>query len=411
MCASWNKEYNRELLVQGLEKIRVTDPAGRYAGFEAWLYDDFITVMYTSLSFSPEITETDKRNIIHISVRTVAERGKLSSKSLLGELSRQERAYLAKPEKKLILATSLSVRYFTGLKRSSILKLPIIISARLPKHFNQQKALERPGYKYHFNLPVDYAAARIFVQARSNFEAAEKALNALDLLRGIWNLYLNHSGATRHSFGRIQPVNHVLRGPISTLHERTGQPITEVFWFDSDYVEPLPAFDLHRRWGELHTFEEGIRRYLRKNPYRQAVEDALRRYSSALDTRDHNVAFLSLWGLLETLTNTEKVSSDITVKRASALWDQPDFNKHVLKQLKAYRNRAVHAGHRTDEIETYLHQLRRYVEGLLSFHIYNVQKFASIQEAAEFLDLPSDLTVLQKRMSLLKKAIKFHKGS
>lgn len=302
------------------------------------------------------------------------------------------------------------MRYFTALKRTSILKTPIVISSRLPKHFNQQKAFERPGYKYNFNLPIDYAATRIFVQARSNFEATEKALNALDLLRGIWNLYLNHSGVTRDSFGRLEPINQVVRGPISTLHEMGGQPITEVFWYESEYVEPLPCFDLQRRWRELHKFEHTIRRYLRKSPYRVAVEDAVRRYSRALDTREHNTSFLSLWGLLETLTNTEKVSSDITVKRAAALWDQPDFNKHLLNHLKAYRNRAVHAGYRTDEIETYLHQLRRYVEGLLTFHIYNVQKFSSIEEAAEFLNLPSDLTVLQKRMRLLQRAIKFHKG-
>ena len=79
-----------QVLIEGLEKIRVPDPTGRYSGFYGGLYDDFITVLYTSLDFSPAIPETDKRNIIHISVRTVAERGKLSSKALLEELSRQK---------------------------------------------------------------------------------------------------------------------------------------------------------------------------------------------------------------------------------------------------------------------------------------------------------------------------------
>ena len=410
MCASWKKEYNPELLVAGLEKIRLADATGRYAGFEGGLFDDFITVLYTSLEFSSEIPETDKRNIIYTSVRTVAERAKLSSKLLLGEISRQEGAYLKRSPRKLILATSVSVSYFTAFRKTSIHQLPIVLSRRLPKHFDQQIALQRPSHSFNFKLPVDYATARVFVQARSNFEAAEKALNAIDLLRGIWNLYLNHYGARRHSFGRAAPINQVLRGPIQTLHETTGQAITEVFWYDADYVEPLSCFNLDSKAEELSKFAHTVRRYLRKNPSRIAIEDAIRRYSRALDARDHTAAFLGLWGLLETLTNTEKVSSDITVKRTSFLWDQPEFNRHVLRHLKDYRNRAVHVGNRTDEIETYLNQLRRYAEGLLSFHIYNVQKFSSIEEAAEFLDLPSDLTVLQKRMRLLKKAIKFHKG-
>jgi hypothetical protein len=46
-----------------------------------------------------------------------------------------------------------------------------------------------------------------------------------------------------------------------------------------------------------------------------------------------------------------------------------------------YRNRTIHAGYATEDIETLLYQLKRYVDLALLFYIYSAPDFASIGES------------------------------
>jgi len=61
------------------------------------------------------------------------------------------------------------------------------------------------------------------------------------------------------------------------------------------------------------------------------------------------------------------------------------------------------------EIETYLYQLKNYVETLLSFHLQNKFNFDTIQEAAEFLSLPHEEEVLVSQERDFTKQIKKRK--
>ncbi len=81
----------------------------------------------------------------------------------------------------------------------------------------------------------------------------------------------------------------------------------------------------------------------------------------------------------------------------------------MLKHLMTYRNRTVHAGYTSEDIETLLYQLKRYVERCLFFHIFSAPDFASIDKAAEFMNLPPDLPELQRRAWLLERALKYHR--
>lgn len=57
------------------------------------------------------------------------------------------------------------------------------------------------------------------------------------------------------------------------------------------------------------------------------------------------------------------------------------FHRQVLKHLMTYRNRTIHTGYTTEDIETLLYQLKRYVDLALLFHIYSAPDFASIGES------------------------------
>lgn len=127
-----------------------------------------------------------------------------------------------------------------------------------------------------------------------------------------------------------------------------------------------------------------------------------------LDSRDHNAAFVQLWGLLEKLTATqpEDPHAQAAERTLFIVREERAYHEQVLKHLRNYRNMTVHQ--RTtekDEIEILLYQLKRYVEKLLLFHVFNIFEFASIPDATKLLEFKPDSTKLQSRIQQLRKQI------
>jgi hypothetical protein len=65
-----------------------------------------------------------------------------------------------------------------------------------------------------------YTFVTVEAEGRSENEAAVKAQEALALQRGIWNLALLRS---RPLVSNLRPLNHVLRGPVHSLHRPDGE--------------------------------------------------------------------------------------------------------------------------------------------------------------------------------------------
>jgi len=118
----------------------------------------------------------------------------------------------------------------------------------------------------------------------------------------------------------------------------------------------------------------------------------------ALDTVDLSSSLLNLWSLLETLTGiSPKDGHDKVVKRASFIFadEQRKTHEQVLHHLRRHRNSYVHAGEDSDQTGAYVHQLRLYVEQLLTFHLSSSLKFSSLDGVARFLDLPPDVSDIE----------------
>jgi hypothetical protein len=242
---------------------------------------------------------------------------------------------------------------------------------------------------------------------RSPEEAGILALDSIDLLRGIWNFALNRKKHVIFHAGKRDPINKILLGPLHSLHSPNGKRLPDPFWYDPTYVEPVSPIDLTRNWDELRRFEKLIRKRLSRSHSKLFFEEASRRYVRALDERSHETSFLKLWSLLEYLTRTINQSYDVTIKRAASLWTDRAFHKEVLQHLRDHRNSAVHSDQANEEITKLLYQLKRYVEGLLQFHVFQGHKFANLEEITSFLDLPTDKTVLIQRKRLIQKRLKF----
>src|SRR6185369_1080410 len=97
----------------------------------------------------------------------------------------------------------------------------------------------------------------------------------------------------------------------------------------------------------------------------------------------------------------------VTIKRGAFLFKEKEYVKELLGVLREYRNQAIHANVTTEEIESYLYHLKNIVESLFYFHFAKKFQFASLQEAASFLDLPADIDMLKERIDLMKNALKY----
>jgi len=98
-------------------------------------------------------------------------------------------------------------------------------------------------------------------------------------------------------------------------------------------------------------------------------------------------------------------SHDRVVRRASFIWVDGQHKTHeqVLHHLRRHRNSYVHAGEAANRTGAYLHQIRRYVEEMLVFHLRNSHHLTSMKRAARFLDLPFDTGELCRRIENLEK--------
>lgn len=411
MCASWNNEFDPGVLVDGLNSRKTIDSSGR-VGFSGWEVDDYLTVLRSSVTFSAKLPEMERRRIINQALFAVARAGTMTTKALIGEISKRENNFLALPHKNFVIATSISVRYRDLLTTKQVNGARITFSASLAKRFERARAgtLKKARRNDVTDPPRNYTQVRVSIRARSESEAAILALDAFDLLRAIWSLALNHTVMGRKSTRRLRPVNEILTGPLHTLHKPNGETASETYWYEPGFPhKPFDVIDVEEKWKRIRQMERQIRKKLARKKHRGELEEALRGYVRALDQQDFNNAFLSLWSLLEKLTNTLLESYKVTVKRAVFLFSDRDFHQQILNHLKRSRNRAVHAGEETEEIETLVYQLKLYVEQLIFFHIYNSFGFSSLRETAEFLDLPPNASLLKGRIKLFQKAVKFHR--
>lgn len=421
MSREWLRNVNKGLLLEIIEHRAQRDQSTGKVSFDLndGMFHDALAVLESSVRFDEATPESMYAGLIHSSLRAIAKSRTLTVKAFESELGKRERAYLARTPERYVLTTSMSAtRVYDLLPRTGIADTHITFGAQLPKLFQQDhERMRQQGSGVLFgDLPKTtgmmkrYTFARVSIRAKSQVEAVESALEGLNLLRGIWNFYQNYRTPWRSSFRKRKPVNKIVLGPIHSLHWPNGKLATDGPWYEPDYVGPLEPITLDRNFESMRKLEGDFRRYLARSRYRTDLEDSIRWYGRVLDSRDWNTDFVQLWGLLEHLTDTTKTESKLTCKRARFLYpkEERDLHREVLHHLAHHRNQAVHAGYVTERAETLLYQLKLYVERLLLFHLFVGVDFQNRTEAADFLHLPPDLDDLQKRIRLMRRAMKLH---
>ena len=151
---------------------------------------------------------------------------------VLRAISEGENRFSDRPEEPYVLVTSISARRFgefedvgeiggCGLAFERFLSEPFRSEHEKAKLMGENQVLgrfPRPG-----NTMRSYAGVRVSVSGRSHEEAKERALDILDLLRGIWNLGINRYIGDRTSAGIRTSNNKFSLGPVHSLHHPDGR--------------------------------------------------------------------------------------------------------------------------------------------------------------------------------------------
>ncbi len=258
-------------------------------------------------------------------------------------------------------------------------------------------------------FPENYQFVKVFVKARSIYEASNQALDALDLFRGILNLFINMHHGWRISFGvKAKPVNNIVIGPIHTLHYPHGKLASkDVWWYETSYIEPISSFDLEKYQENFFTFYKDFSGRLKSIPYSSIIKNSILRYTRALDEVNFYNAFMKVWGILELLTGWDSNNYDVMIDRLLFLFKDREHEKQIIRFLRFYRNSLIHEDSANEEIEAILYFAKNFAEQLILFHVFKKFDFDNIQDAVKFLDLPKTKDDLTKEINERKYALKF----
>lgn len=415
MCASWTDKHDVNFLVQKIEGAKKSSSG--VTTFTGIVFDDVVVVLHSSLKFAEEVPELEQTRILYDSIFTVGAAGEITKVKLLAEISKRESSYLRLAEQNFTVVTSMSIEHFKELQGAQVQGCRITFSRRMPRRFREA---HRQAIRGQFRLMTDeiiqtgpglnsHTPVRVTLRTKTDNEAALAAVDALTLLRGLWNYHVNlRRGQTFPAAIPRKPINKILIGPAHTVHESSGVLKSDTVWFETSFQRPIKPYKIQSDWPRIKEFELGTRRRLQRANYREDLEKAFHRYTTALDLSDWNASFIQLWSLLEYLTNSGP-QYDTTIKRILFVCpnNERDLHREILKHLRTYRNSTVHTAEQKDDLLTFVYQVKRYVEWLLWFHLGVCSQFQSINEAGDYLHLPADPSLLRQRLRLLKKALDY----
>lgn len=238
MCAKWNHKFDPEVIASRLNDIRNFYITGSFGGaMELFQSQDYLVLLESSVIFDPAVKGLVRPRIIQKVVTELAKQNELNHKAIIGALSKEENLWLRCPQIKYVLATSVSVPNANPVANRTVRGCRITFSKFLPNRFNPihlnelRKRLQVP------DIPSHYVRVRVAVRAREQFEAVSSALDAIDLVRGGWNIFLNDHYTMDFGTPAYRPVNKITLGPYHTLHFPNGKLATsDIIWYERDFA-------------------------------------------------------------------------------------------------------------------------------------------------------------------------------
>jgi len=406
MCAKWNNEIDHSVVIKAIAAVATVNKDGK-ASFNP-VVDRYIATLASGMDFHKDIPQYTRQTIIWRAVCDSVTHGKLNAENIIRIAGEKESEHLRQRKAEYVLLTSVSVKLPSDRLAVRLGENILSFTQRYPRRFDRSKHTPQIEYTITGDLPREYAWVTVPASGRTWREAGDAAIEAVDLLRGIWNLCLTFQGWQVSSHAR-GPMNEIVLGPVHTVHTPNGQPAVEEFYYEPEYRKPHKVHDLSKGYDKLRKFQRSVMRQVNRSNAGALLRRSLIRYARTQDELDLDDCFLNLWSLLEALTCTARAAYDTTVHRAASVWRDPTYPVQELTHLRSWRNRSVHLSESSDDRETRAYQLKSYVDQMLAFLIFNRNsRRQSLEETMQLLDMPHDGEELKRKLNLYRKALRLH---
>lgn len=326
----------------------------------------------------------------------------------IAEVNKKAAAHFRKPIKEFILISSLSIKQFPT-RRMRVLGCEI---AGLVRRGNRYPCPDSAKLLATHSLPAQdisssrYMTVKVKTKGRTDNEAVNDALDALNYLRGLWTLFATYGSHTIHIGGPVRnPVDAIRLGRIHTLHWPNGENVNDSYWYEQDSGADIKLFVPKRGWGKIEENRRWACRKIHYLPYGREVAQLVIRYANALDHNNLDLTCLQMWSILEKITDTVGASYDMTIKRAIWPYLDPQIIKQMLQYIRLARNQYVHAAKSSDNRDQALYTMKAVIDPMLLRLIRNDFNMRSLKEYAEFMDHPTNLSELKRRHKVLSIAV------
>lgn len=406
MFAKWKKNKNLKPIFI-LEKINsFASKTKKGVSYKNFGHYGAFPALLTMIDFPKSIDDIEKDRIIQQSINLAVTRDcLLDADKVLEIINNEIRILLSTPEKTFRILTNLSLSTPFPINTTIINNIKVrLLKDEFPKKYigrEQQIELRISG---HENSLSKYCNVILSTKAQSELAAAKRCLYSFDYLRGIWCLLTNTSAEFIGGNPDI-PINNIRLGLAHTAHKENGNVASSIYWYEPNFI-PIEPFKIK----DIKNFIKGYNwliNQIEKSKYSKQLIESVVRYVRALDEKDHNVALIKIWNALEYLTSPNQANYDLITRRCAFLYKDYNYHKQILEHLRENRNLNVHAGEQLGKAKTYCFQLQNYFRTLINFHAEWIDDFKSLEEANNFLDLPTNVDELERRKNHLEKAITF----
>jgi len=396
--------FKPEVILRKIEAARTVNPRGG-ASFKGFELEEHLPALQSMLEFPSAAGGMDKHSLVWKSLSRAG--SSLTPESFLAAINEALSAQLSVQESQYHLLTSLSLNPSGLPRKTSVLGCSVELYEKphARKYGDRDRIIKEKKVKVE-STPAGYCNVMVKVTAKSPTSAYNKSMDALDLMRALLCL-MGNPRMTFYFLGSQahDPINVVRLGSRHTVHFPNGQSVADALWYEPGFVPAKPY--LFKQSDVVVGNLRWALRHILQSSYRDKLVSSLLRFVRALDHSDPNTAYLRLWGALEELTTPGAADYEKLVRRCAFLFREHDYHLQVLEHLREYRNSNVHAGEESQAAKTHCFQLQMYYVNAAWFYIRNGKRFANLDEANQFLDLPPDVPKLRSRLKLIKGAIKF----
>jgi len=375
-------------------------------------YFEFKTILQNMIEFmnceqlSPETQGQIFNRALDKHVKTSLTSNNSKKDDLLKHINYYLIDYLKEPIREFHLVTSISLEGSLPLKKANSPGVNITFyGSGIPKKYRSRDTFNIRWTKNYEHTPSHYTGVVIAVQARSSSDAIYAGLDYLDFIRGVLSFYANPGMSIPLWGRRTEAINRIRLGGMHTLHNSDGSLAIGEYWYELDKTtEKTFIFTEDTIKGTALSIRKILKRISAINGG-ERIRDGIIRYTRALDDKDNDHTIIKLWGALESVVN-ENDNSEILIRRCSYIFKDHELVKQILETAKTYRNRNVHAGVSSPSADQISYQIHRIFRSLIFFYVGN-KGFNSLKEANTFLDSPILDGDIDRKIFLLKKAVRF----